>query len=154
MAMINPSEPHSLEHFFCIEGESPNEGALEDSFFFDRFLGFVERYDEVFKKQSLPSAEKWVSEKDYASIGHFLKPNVSEGFFSISYHELSFIPVEVLPYIHRSAKQIAPVLDEQEALYEELMQAYTYKQSESSSDSSFSYWLNRISRRHDDDLEE
>ncbi len=152
MAIVNLCKPYTTEHLRCKLGEKPNESILEDAFFFDRFLGFVERYDEVFKKQSLPSAEKWVSKKDYASIGHFLKPNVSEGFFSISYHELSFIPVEVLPYIHRSAKQIAPVLDEQEALYEELMQAY--KLEESSSDSSFSYWLNRISRCHDNDLEE
>ena len=117
----------------------------------DWFLGFVESYDEVFGKQVLPSAEKWVSEKDYSSIGNFLRPSVNESVFSIPYQELSDIPVESLTFLQQKAQKIAPVLDEQAALYEEFMNAY--KPEESSSNSSSSYWLDRISRRFDD-LEE
>ena len=149
---LNLCEPYAVENDMCRMGKTPNEGVLTDAFFLDRFLGFVEKYDEAFENQALPSAEKWVSEKDYASIGHFLRPNVNESVFSIPYQELANMSVESLTFLQQKAQKIAPVLDEQKALYEEFMNAY--KPEESSSDSSFSYWLNRISRRHDNDLEE
>ena len=68
---LNLCEPYAVENDMCRMGKTPNEGVLTDAFFLDRFLGFVEKYDEAFENQALPSAEKWVSEKDYASIGHF-----------------------------------------------------------------------------------
>lgn len=143
--IINLNDSYAVENSMCRIGEKPNENILEDSLFFTRFLDFVEKYDQVFAKQSLLSAKEWVSRRDYTSICYFLKPCINESFFNISYKELANTPVEILLKVQKNAQKIAPILDEQQALYEELMKAY--KPAESSYNSSFSAWL-------DDDLEE
>lgn len=140
---MNLTEPYAVESSMCRMGQEPTKNILEDTFFFDRFLGFAEKYDQAFGKQSLTSAEIWVAEKDYAAICSFLHPSPQESMSYISYHELAFLSAEGLLYLQQKAQEIAPLLDEQKALYGELMQAY--KPAESSSKSSFSAWL-------DDDL--
>lgn len=146
--ITNLSDPYAVEDSMCRMGAKPTKNILEDTFFFDRFLGFVEQYDKVYGKDVLLTAEKWVAEKDYIAISSFLHPSPQETMFYIPYNELAFLPAESLDYMQQKAQEIAPLLDEQKALYGELMQAY--KPAESSSKSSFSYWLNRISSRHDD----
>lgn len=147
--VIDLLHPYTIK-FSCNEQEVKTNHlkVLNDSFFFDRFLGFVEQYDKVYGKDTLLTAKKWVAENDYIAISSFLHPSPQETMFYIPYNELAFLPAESLAYMQQKAQKIAPLLDEQKALYVELMQAY--KPAESSSNSSFSYWLNRISSRHDD----
>lgn len=122
---MNLAEPYVVESISYRLGNNPNNlQSLEDSFFFDRFLGFIEKYDEVFEKHTLPTAEKWVAERDCSSISYFLNLYSKESMFHISYRELAAIPFEYLEEFQKKAQKIVPLLDEQMALYSELMLTY------------------------------
>lgn len=94
--------------------------ALQDNFFFDRFLGFVERYDEVKKTNMMYVAEKWVKEKDLDAIYHCLKLSHSDAMVCLSHIELSNMTEEELLILQDFSKQMAPLLDEEKALCAEI----------------------------------
>lgn len=87
--------------------------------FINRFICFVEKYDKIKKTNTLISVKKWLNDKDYSYIGHFL--HVSPVDTTISFNIGDFLNLSVDDFIKlkNSYEEIASLLDEQHALYEE-----------------------------------
>jgi len=93
---------------------------LKDSFFLDRFLGFVERYDEVNKTDLIPIASKWVETKDFNAIYYCLKSSHPHSTVCLSHVMLANMTEEELFALQDFSKKMAPLLDEEKALCAEL----------------------------------
>lgn len=96
------------------------QNKLKDSFFLDRFLGFVERYDEVKKTNMMYTAEKWVKEKDFDAIYYCLKLSNPDAMVCLSHIELANMTEEELLALQDFSKKMAPLLDEEKALCAEI----------------------------------
>jgi len=94
--------------------------ALKDNFFLDRFLGFIERYDEVSKTNMIYTASKWVKDKDFDAIYYCLKLFLPDSMVCLSHVELANMTEEELFALQEFSKKMAPLLDEEKALYHEL----------------------------------
>lgn len=92
---------------------------LEESFFFDRFLGFMERFDEVNGTNHTECAAAWVDKKDYDAIYYYLKPSSCGSIVYLSHAELATMTEEELLVLQDFSKTMAPLLDEERALYAE-----------------------------------
>lgn len=96
-----------------------NMNVLEDNFFFDRFLGFLERFDEVNGTNRTEYATTWVEQKDYDSIYYYLKLCSRGSIVFLSHTELANMTEEDLLTLQDFSKKMAPLLDEERALYAE-----------------------------------
>lgn len=96
------------------------QNELNDYFFFDRFLGFVERYDEVQQTNIMPTAEKWVEEKDFDAIYYYLALSHPNDMVCISHIKLANMSEEELLVLQDFSRSMAPLLDEQKVLCAEL----------------------------------
>lgn len=93
---------------------------LQDNFFFDRFLGFVERYDEVNNTNLMDTASKWAETQNFDVIYHYLKCSQPQATVCISHVTLANMTEEELFALQDFSKKMAPLLDEEKALGAEL----------------------------------
>lgn len=93
---------------------------LRDSFFLDRFLGFVERYDEINKTDLFHIASKWVETKNFDAIYYCLKCSHPQSTICLSHVMLANMTEEELFAFQDYSKKMAPLLDEEKALCAEL----------------------------------
>lgn len=103
-----------------------NVEKLLESDFMDRFLGFVEAYDEVFNNNVFDSVEKWLEygKENYDCIRYFLMTSRSD--YSIPFTIEEFICMnskQIIDYQKKCA-EICVLLDEKRALYEEFNTFY------------------------------
>ena len=75
--------------------------------FIDRFLGFLEKYDEVRDTYIYHRAQKWINEKNFDSIRYFLNTTPIETSLPISLNQFvsmnyEDVVIDVWCYIHSS----------------------------------------------------
>lgn len=103
-----------------------NEGKLLESDFIDRFLGFVEAYEEVRGINLIDTVEEWLSynKKEYDNIKYFLQTSSTE--YNLPFTIQDFISMssnELIAYQEKCTK-ISALLDEKRALYQEFILFY------------------------------
>jgi len=97
-----------------------NYHALQANFFFERFLGFIERYDDVTNANMIHNASKWVKAKDVNSIYTCLKLSLFDPVVYFTYSEFSNLTEEELLALLDFSKKVVPLIDEEKALCHEL----------------------------------
>lgn len=105
-------------------GNLLNTQKLLNSDFIDRFVGFVEKYDEVRETNNLISVKKWIDNGDYSYIKYFLHLSPMESMVHLSIYELLNLSVDDFNNLQDSCSKLAILLDEQRALYEEFLTFY------------------------------
>lgn len=104
-----------------------NVKKLLKSDFIDRFLDFVEAYDEVFDKNVFDTVvDKWLDygKEEYDCIKYFLMTSRSE--YSLPFSIEDFINMTLNDFVTCQEKcaKICALLDEKRALYEEFITFY------------------------------
>lgn len=97
-----------------------NYHALQSNFFFERFLGFIERYDDVTNNNMMHNAAKWVKVKDINSIYTCLKLSLFDPMVCFTHFDFSNLTDEELLDLRDFSKKVAPLIDEEKALCDEL----------------------------------
>ncbi len=104
-----------------------NVEKLLESDFIDRFLGFVEAYDELFDNNVFDTCvTKWLeySHEEYDCIKYFLHTSSSEYSFPFSINDFSFMSLSEIISSYEKCTKICALLDEKRALYEEFNTFY------------------------------
>ena len=102
-----------------------NVKKLEDSGFLDEFLGFAERYDELYNNDLMISALTWVSNKNsYDMIRFFLAPNSFESVIPFTAQDFISMNVHTLACWQERITDICAMLDEKKVLYLRLLSFY------------------------------
>ena len=97
---------------------------LSKADFFSRFLGFMERYDDVNCTSFYNYAKKWVLEKDITNIQNFLDTWSIE--YSLSFSKQDFISMTPGQFAHYQEvyTKVCALLDEKKSLHQELLSFY------------------------------
>ena len=109
---------------------SLNVEKLKAAHFFERFLGFVERRDEVFfgpetNYSTVNVAEKWIKAEDYDTIRYYLHD--THAFrFSCPFSLQDFVSMNDSTFEHWKDYALVrcALNDEQDALYDEFISFY------------------------------
>ena len=103
-----------------------NVEKLLESDFIDRFLGFVEAYEEVFNRNVFNTVTKWLEygHEEYDNIKYFLHTSSSEYSFPFTINDFTFMSFGEIIQSYEKCTKICAVLDEKRALYEEFNTFY------------------------------
>lgn len=104
-----------------------NVDKLLETDFIDRFLGFVEAYDEVFNRDVFNTGvAQWLeyNNEDYDCIGYFLYTSFSEYAFPFNINDFTFMSLSEITQCYEKCTKICALLDEKRALYQEFNTFY------------------------------
>ena len=101
-----------------------NKEKLLNTDFIDRFLSFIKKFDDVCSKNTLSFVQKWIDEEEYDYIKSFLFITSIETMLPITIHEFTTMTPEKLLSFQNFYIKLSDLLNEKQALYEELNSFY------------------------------
>lgn len=107
-----------------VNGKTLNTKKLLKSSFIDRFIGFIEAFDEFRDTNILESVMENIDNKDYSYIRHFLYVSSLEYIVPFSIHQFISLSKDELVELQDICVKISAFLDEKNALYQELLTFY------------------------------
>lgn len=108
----------------CITEKKLNTEKLFNSDFLNRLIGFCEEYDSLGNSNITQTIREWINNEDYSYIMHFLSIIPIKSIFPLSIHELISLNADDFIYWQEFYIRLSALLDEQKALYEEMLSLY------------------------------
>lgn len=103
-----------------------NKEKILETDFIDRFLGFVERYDDIYDTNHSIDMEGHIASQNFYSIHKFIKPKISDSinFAPFSIKQFLSMSIEEIIHFQEYFSKIYSLIDEKKALYEEFLSFY------------------------------
>lgn len=101
-----------------------NTEKLFNSDFLNRLIGFSEEYDFLRNSNITQTIREWINNENYSYVMHFLSIIPIRSIFPLSINELISFSADDFIYWQEFYTKLSALLDEQKALYEEMLSFY------------------------------